>query len=70
MYYFTGFYCTLVYMDFATDITTIQMYIASIIAWYLNMLSITWFNILYDDDDVNPELVGEIEVTLLYLTFR
>ena len=69
MYYFIGFYCTLVYTDFATDITVVQMYIASLIVWYLNMLSITWFKILHDDDDVNPEIVGEIEATLLYLTF-
>jgi len=64
MYYFTGFYCILVYMDFATDITMVQMYIASLIVWYLNMLSITWFKILHGDDDLNPELAGEIEVTL------
>jgi hypothetical protein len=54
-------------MDFATDITTVQMYIASLIVWYLNMFSITWFKILTDDDDVNPELVGEIEAVLLCL---
>ena len=57
-------------MDFAMDITMVQMYIASLIVWYLNMLSVTWFKILPSDDDVNPELVGETEVTLLYLTFR
>jgi len=67
MYYFTGFYCTLLYMDFATDITTVQMYIASLIVWYLNMFSITWFMIIPEDNDVNPELVGEIEVILLCL---
>jgi hypothetical protein len=67
MYYFAGFYSILLYMDFATDITMVQMHIASLITWYLNMFSITWFIILPDDDDVNPELIGEIEVIQLCL---
>ena len=67
MYYFTGFYCILLYMDFATDFTMVQMCIASLIVWHLNMFSITWFIILPDDDDVNSELVGEIAAVLLCL---
>ena len=65
MYYFGGFYCILLYMDFVTDINMVQMYTASLIVWYWNVFSITWFVILPDDDDVNPELVGETEVILL-----
>ena len=29
------------------------------------MFSVTWFIILPDDDDVNPQRVGEIEVIML-----
>jgi hypothetical protein len=67
MKYFTGFDCMLLYMDFATDVNVVQMYIASLIVSYLNVFSITWFIILPNDDDINPEHVGEIEVILLCL---
>jgi hypothetical protein len=45
----------------------VKMHIATLIVWYLNMFSITWFIILPDDDEVNPKIVGGIEVILLCL---